>query len=220
MTKRTVLGAVMVAFPAAVSLALLPDSASAETTEAPSAITDNTLAECLEIQNNLSRLRCYDEAFGFENAATEPKNTASEGWQFTEQKDSFSGQETSVARLESDRAHDRVPGTSYPDHILVRCDGNGGAEIFVTTSGFINTDRIPVRYKFGDAEPISENWNASTSGTGAFLPSNFRDFRAGLESGEDFVFEVTTHRGQPYSANFSGVLVNREHFDYTYNGCR
>lgn len=210
----------MAMFPAAASLALLPVSASAEATEAPSAITDSTFAECLEIQNNLSRLRCYDQAFGFEQATPEPQNPRNQGWQFAEQKDSFSGQETSVARLESDRAHDRVPGTSYPDQVLVRCDGSGGAEIFVTTSGFINTGRIPVRYKFGDAEPIGENWNASTSGTGAFLPSNFGDFRAGLESGEDFVFEVTTHRGQPYSANFSGVLINREHFDYTYNGCR
>lgn len=220
MTKRFALGIMMAVFPTAASLVVLPLSASAEATEAPSAITDSTVTECLEIENNLRRLRCYDEALGFEQATTEPQNAASQGWQFTERKDSFSGQETSVASLESDRANDRIPGASYPTHIAVRCDGEGGAEIFVIASGFVSIDRTPVRYKFGDAEPIRETWDPSTAGTTAFLPSNFRDFRAGLESGEDFVFEVTTHRGQPYSANFSGAMINREHFEYTYNGCR
>lgn len=221
MKKRFVIGAVMVAFPAAATLSMSPMTASAEAAEVTSAITDSTFAECLDIQNNLNRLRCYDDLAGF---AAEPEQgqtqTGGQGWSFVEDRDDFTNRETSSAILESNRAGQSVARGSHPVALIVRCDGDGGTDIIVRVSGYIGNDRVPVRYKFGDDDPISERWTPSTTGSAIFLPSGFQDFRAGLEAAHDFVFEVTDFRGTSYSAVFQGAANNREHFDYTYNGCR
>lgn len=177
-------------------------------------------AACLEVQNDALRLICYDTAFGFTPEPSDPVLSTSGGWQFIEQEDEFTNQNTSYVFLRSDHAGDTF--SDAPSELVVRCDGNGGSEIFVVSNGYIGArnDVIPVRYRFGDDPPVSERWNESTTGTAAFLPRGYQDFRAGLATRQDVIFEITDFRGSRYSAEFDGLSVNDEMLDYVLGGCR
>ncbi len=176
---------------------------------------------CLEIENSLARLACYDLAFDYSQAEEEiPDTSQSGGWQFVEQEDQFSNQNTSFVVLRSDQA-----GRSFSDapaELYIRCNGSGGYEAFVASNGYIGArnDRIPVRFRFGDDPPVSESWNESTSGTAAFLPRGYRDFLAGLETRQNFVFEITDYRGSRYSAEFDGLAINDDLLEFVLNGCQ
>lgn len=206
---------------AVLSIFLMPMSVSAQVAQQPSeeiAVTD-ALQDCLAVENRLSRLACYDEVLGYEDPGSQSSSTVTGGWVFVESEDDFTNRNTSFVMLESDRAG--VPMTDAPVQIIARCDGNGGNEIFVVAGGYIGArnDRIPVRYRFGDDPPINENWNESTNGTAAFLPRGYADFRTGLDTLQDFIFEITDYRGSRYSAAFEGVGVNADMLEYVLGGC-
>lgn len=175
---------------------------------------------CVAIQNDLLRLACYDAALGFEAEEDSAPVSTSGGWQFVEQEDDFTNQNTSFVVLRSDRAGDTF--SDAPSQLVVRCDGSGGSEIFVVSNGYIGArnDRVPVRFRFGDDPPVSENWNESTNGTAAFLPNGYQDFRRGLATRQDFIFEITDFRGSRYSASFDGLAVNEEMLEFVLSGCR
>ncbi|MBY6163944.1 hypothetical protein KUV73_23890 [Mameliella alba] len=191
----------------------------------PLAVHAQDLAACLGVPNDQARLICYDALAGYKAAPApdqeddRPVSAAVSKWLFVEKTDPFSGKETSYVVLESDKANARM--TDAPVSTFVRCDGKGGHEIFVVSGGYIGStrDTVPVRYKFGENEPISEKWGESTSGKAAFLPDRFRDFRAGLLTGESFVFEFTDFRGTRSNARFPETPLS-EKFDHVIGGCQ
>ncbi|MDD9733187.1 hypothetical protein PVW46_25075 [Mameliella sp. AT18] len=69
-------------------------------------------------------------------------------------------------------------------------------------AGEASRDTLPVRNSFGDCGPMSDKWGKPTSAQAALLPERFRDFRAGLMTGESFVFELTDFRGSRSNARF------------------
>ena len=191
----------------------------------PLAAQAQDLSPCLGLTDDQARLICYDSLAGFDPApAPAPEADAPDApdpskWTFVEKSDPFSGEDTSYVVLESDKAHLRM--TDAPVSTFVRCDGKGGHEIFVVSGGYIGRtrDTVPGRYKFGDNAPISERWGESTSGKAAFLPERFRDFRAGLMTGESYVFELTDFRGSRSNARFPATSLG-DRFDYVIGGCR
>lgn len=190
------------------------DAPSGSGVEASTAIQ-----RCLEIENRLSRLSCYDAAAGYETAADPGLDTGTGGWQFVEAEDDFTNADRSFVFLSSDRAG--APLTDAPVRLIVRCDGDGGNEIIIVSGGYIGArnNRIPVRYRFGEDAPVSESWSESTDGTAAFLPRGYSDFRNGLNTLQDFVFEVTDYRGSRYSANFVGLGENSDMLEFVLDGC-
>ncbi|PIV76333.1 MAG: hypothetical protein COW55_01930 [Rhodobacteraceae bacterium CG17_big_fil_post_rev_8_21_14_2_50_65_11] len=174
---------------------------------------------CLQMQTDVLRLACYDTALGFVAEVESAPASTSGGWQFVEQEDDFTNQNTSFVFLRSDRAGDTF--SDAPSQLVLRCDGSGGSEVFVTSNGYIGArnDRIPVRFRFGEDRPVTENWNESTNGTAAFLPRGYQDFRNGLATRQDFIFEITDFRGSRYSASFDGLSVNAEMLEFVLSGC-
>ena len=210
--RQTILTAALVALVGGSTFANEDNSIEVETAE-----PDRSVETCKNLQNPVERLACYDTVSGF--TPTEQETTGSKGWVLMEDADAFSGKDTSYAYIESDKADMRM--SDAPRIIVVRCDGSGGHEIYVVSNGYIGSlnDRIPVRYIFDDGEPIRERWSESTDGTAAFLPNSYRDFRAGLQSGSKFVFEITDYRGTTQFATFEGLDGNREALDFVLNGC-
>lgn len=201
-------------------LLIATGSALAQVSEDPEAmVAVEQAGACLSIQGDTLRLDCYDTALGFERAEPSPSNSISGGWQFVAQEDDFTNQNTSYVFLRSDRAGETF--SDAPAQLVVRCDGSGGSEIFVVANGYIGArnDQIPVRYRFGENAPVSERWNESTSGTAAFLPRGYQDFRTGLATRQSFIFEITDYRGSRYSAEFDGVSVNEDMLEYVLSGC-
>jgi hypothetical protein len=194
------------------ALAALVGASSAFSEEVPD------LSNCLTLHDDELRLNCYDGETGYVKPLVESETSSR--WRYTRQSDDFSNKDTSFITLESDKAHLSI--TDAPTALFVRCDGDGGTEVFVATGGYIGSrnNRVPVRYKFGDNDPISERWNESTKGSAVFLPNGFRDFRSGLESGESFLFEVTDFRGSRASARFEGSKLEGEKISFVWNGCR
>ncbi len=145
---------------------------------------------------------------------------SSPGWQFFEERDPFSGANTSRAVFPSDA--DSAVGYDHPRALVVRCSPDPpGFEVIMVSDGYIGSrnDRIPMRFRFGDNVPVEERWHESTSGTAAFLPRGYQDFLAGLASREDFVFEITDYRGSTSHARFSGLSVNDDALEYVLGGC-
>lgn len=200
-------------------LIVLAGAALAQTSDEVIGVVEDGAA-CLSIQNDTLRLACYDTSLGYEPMEVETPATTSGGWQFVSQEDDFTNQDTSYVFLRSDQAGNTF--SDAPSQLVVRCDGNGGSEIFVVANGYIGArnDSIPVRFRFGDEPPVSEQWNESTSGTAAFLPRGYRDFRAGLATRQDFIFEITDYRGSRYSAEFDGLAVNDDMLEHVLSGCQ
>ena len=176
-------------------------------------------SRCLEVQNSLERLACYDDIYEFQiDDADTDESEMPALWMFFESADEFNGRNNSYVVLNSDKANLR--STDAPIATVVRCKGNGTTEVYVIAGGYIGArnERIPVRYKFGDADPINERWSESTDGKAAFLPGGFRDFRAGLASGESYIFEITDFRGSRYLATFPATSLSDE-FDFVMSGC-
>ncbi len=197
--------------------------ASAQTTE-PAVSPESTpdpqgLAACHAMQNPLSRVQCYDEASGYQPQASGAPVQQAGGWVFVESEDEFTNRNVSYAFLDSDHAN--LPTTDAPVRLIARCDGVGGTELFVLAGGYIGAtrDRVPVRFRFGASDAVSEVWNESTSGTAVFLPTNYRDFRTGLATRQDFVFEITDYRGRRSSARFEGLARNDEILEFVMGGC-
>ncbi|MDA0318828.1 MAG: hypothetical protein O3A90_06010 [Proteobacteria bacterium] len=137
-------------------------------------------------------------------------------WVFIEKFDSFNDKNSSMVVLEASG----YIGNDDPKELVVRCDARGGYEIFITTNGYIGArdDSVPVRYRFGKGEPISERWGESTSGRAAFLPKRYNDFRKNLATGEDFIFEITDFNGSRGSSEFDNS--KDEKLDFIMGGCK
>ena len=145
------------------------------------------------------------------------RDTASESqWQFVEDFDSFNDKNSSYVFLE---ATSRVSGDD-PKAVVARCDAKGGYDIYVMSNGYIGArnNRIPVRYRFGTNDPTTEKWNESTTGTAAFLPSSYNDFRTNLATGEDFIFEITDYNGSRSSSEFDNN--KDEKLEFVMGGCK
>lgn len=215
----------------------------------PSLAQAESLQICAAIDDSLERLTCYDALASAERAsgATEGNapvapdasadvtNSASApipdptptpaatrpfgGWQLVLNEDDFTNQETTMAILTSDAPG--AFGSHAPKELVARCDGDGGHDIFVISHGYIGArrDRVPVRFRFADNDPITEHWHESTSGSAAFLPSGYRDFRRGLRSGDDFIMEISDYRGSGQRAGFYDVDVNADRLEYVLNNC-
>lgn len=157
-----------------------------------------------------------------ETSPKQPQNmseNADEGtkdrWVFVAKTDDFSDKDASYVILSAEPPI----RSDAPEAIIVRCDGRGGYDTLVITNGYIGArdERVPVRYRFGDSDPISERWIESTSGKAAFLPDGYQDFRKKLASGEDFIFEVTDFRGNRSKSSFKNA--KSEKLDFVMKGC-
>lgn len=174
---------------------------------------------CHTFSDSSLRLGCYDDATGFEEESEQVTPPSSGGWEMVESRDDFTGSNTSYAILNSDQVG--LQTRHVPVALVVRCDGSGGSDIYVVSGSYIGArnNRVPVRYRFSDSDPISENWSESTDGTAAFLPNGYRDFISGLTSGDSFVFEITNFRGTPASARFDGNGRGMENLELALAGC-
>lgn len=145
------------------------------------------------------------------------RNVAGESqWQFVEDFDSFNDKNSSYVFLEPTST---VSGDD-PKFIAVKCDAKGGYDILVASNGYIGgrNNRVQVRYRFGANDPTTEKWNESTTGTAAFLPSSYNDFRTNLATGEDFIFEITDYNGSRSSSEFDNN--KDEKLEFVMGGCK
>jgi hypothetical protein len=148
---------------------------------------------------------------------TDERDAGSESqWQFVEDFDSFNDKNSSYIYLEPTST---VSGDD-PKFIAVKCDAKGGYDILVASNGYIGArdNRVQVRYRFGTNDPTTEKWNESTTGTAAFLPSSYNDFRTNLATGEDFVFEITDYNGSRSSSEFDNN--KDEKLEFVMGGCK
>lgn len=173
------------------------------------------LTICHDIRVDSARLSCYDTQ---SNYVAPPQAISAKSWIFTDREDPVTGKDNSSATLTSDTKHN---GRDSPEAIVIRCDGDGGYELYIRTSGYIGStdDRVPVTYRWNDRPPVSERWPESTSGSAAFLPRGYRDFLSGLREGGELAFQWQDYRGGRYASTWSNVRLD-ENAQYILNGCR
>ncbi|WP_217810185.1 hypothetical protein [Salibaculum griseiflavum] len=175
-------------------------------------------------------MACYDAVFNYQQPedkadseaaesteTIEGENLSGNSWVLVEQEDGFTEADISYVYLESAQAG---TGMQNLDALLIRCNGEGGTEILIVSSGFLGNDRLRVRYRFDDNEPISERWSPSTDGQAAFLPSGYRDFRSGLTSSDGVLIEVEAFNGARHQGEFDGLRNNTEDRDFVLSGCK
>lgn len=194
------------------------------------------LASCKEIEDSLARLTCYDklaasvtisgtqsESSQEENSETVEEATKDDesplatAWKLIEATDSISGNNISRAYLDADS---RRGGNDAPEFFMLQCDGEGGAVVYMATTGYIGNmrGRTDVEYRWADNAPVSERWAGSSNGKAAFLPNGYRDFRAGLESGGELAFRWFDFRGSQSSATWNNIQLD-ENAKYILGGC-
>lgn len=188
----------------------IPNLTTGATTNDESSNTDTDSASIVSIDSN-------DDGNGsstIQQEVIEAINASK--WRFVEKFDRFNDENSSFVALEASG----YIGSDSPKTLVVRCDARGGYDIYVLSSGYIGArdDLVPVRYRFGTNKPISERWNESTNGKAAFLPSSYNDFREGLATGEDFIFEITDFSGNRGSSEFDNS--KDEKLSFVMNGCK
>ena len=173
------------------------------------------LTICHDIRIDSARLSCYDTQ---SNYVAPAQATSAKSWIFAERSDPVTGKDNSSATLTSDIRHN---GRDSPESIVIRCDGVGGYELYIRTSGYIGStdDRVPVTYRWNDRPPVSERWPESTSGSAAFLPRCYRDFLSGLREGGELAFQWQDYQGSRYASTWSNIRLD-ENAQYILNGCR
>ena len=175
------------------------------------------IAACHAEDRDQERLNCYDLLSNYE-ATTEPIFENEVRWEFFEDSDAITGSDTSAVFLE---ASDLLNGRESPLFLGLRCDGEGGYEVFVGADGYIGgvRGRVPVTYRWGEDEPISERWSDSTNGTAAFLPRSYNDFMAGLREGGRLAFKWGDFRGNQYASVWNNVQLD-EKAEFILRGCQ
>lgn len=177
--------------------------------------TETRIRDCLPLNIDRARLACFDQAAGF--TAPEQAVSTARPWQFYEDVDLMTDTETSYVLLSATRQEN---GRESPGSIVIRCMGEGGYEVFISTQGYIGDRRnsVPVTYRWGDASPTNENGNSSTSGSAAFLPGGYRDFLACLNAGGTLVFAWENFRGSRFTSVWENIGMD-ENAQYVLNGC-
>lgn len=183
----------------------------------------STLEQCVEISDDTARLTCYDNAVAnepksVENPSVEAAVPYSGNWYFQEAYDDFTDKDSSFLMLSSDITGRR--GRDYPSQIIMRCDSQNSFEIYAKFNGYVGArnNRVPIRFRFDGQEAVSERWSKSTDGTAAFLPSSYRQFKAGLFSGADFIFGVSDYNGSQSSAKFTNSVHPK--LEFIKSGCK
>jgi len=178
----------------------------------------NNLNKCVSFSDNELRLKCYD-AISKYNSKQDSDTDVSSTWNYTENIDDFTDKNTS--RLSLWHKSGSQKGDSFPDFIVMRCDGKGNYDIYVGSSGYIGGEKIPVKYRFGNEEFASEIWHESTDGTAAFYPSSYRykakTFSKMLTSGQDFILSLENYQGSQSSAKFDNSIHPK--FNFILGGC-
>lgn len=174
---------------------------------------NDTTANAASDDDNDNGLSDENDASG---SSDERDLASASQWQFVEDFDSFNDKNSSYVFLEPTST---VSGDE-PKFIAVKCDAKGGYDILVASNGYIGgrNNRVQVRYRFGANDPTTEKWNESTTGTAAFLPSSYNDFRTNLATGEDFIFEITDYNGSPSSSEFDNN--KDEKLEFVMGGCK
>lgn len=214
----------------AIVVALTPYSgATAQESEAAS------LSSCRAISDSLQRLTCYDNLADVTLAAPEASegsevvespNTEVAGnttWTLVERADPISGADTSAVFIV---ASNQVNGSDSPEALMLGCDGDGSYWLSIITSGHIGSGgaySVSVEYRWGENEPIEENWNSSTTGNGAFLPKVYDgsmsgDFMSGLREGGRLAFRWEDFRGSPSASVWDDVQLD-ENAEFVLGGC-
>lgn len=178
------------------------------------AIADITA--CTNLSSDVERLACYDSSVGYNRPNRDGTVLAISNWIFTESRDSFTGKNKSSITLKSE-ANGEI-GSHKPQALVLRCDGEGSYQTYMSVDGYIGRDSIRVRYKFGADTPVSEYWLGSAQGTAIFLPDRYSDFRKRLATGDDFVFEVTDFRDVASNAKFDNSITDR--LTFIMSGCQ
>ena len=190
-----------------------------------------SLSSCRAISDSLQRLTCYDNLADVTIAAPEASEDSdvaespnaevagSAPWTLAEQADPISGADTSFAFID---ASNQLNGSDSPESLVLRCDGDGSFRLSIWTSGHIGSggsrNRISVEYKWGENEPIEENWNAATNGNAAFLPKGYNDFMSGLRDGGRLAFRWEDYRGSANASIWEDVQLD-ENAEFVLRGC-
>ena len=211
----------------ALAMSVLSVAAFAEPIEEVAATTDlkDKLLTCQSIANNTERLSCYDALTDINAAPSDevdPQTAANSEsqvstWTLIEHIDAISGENWSRAYVD---AISRIGGNDAPEYLMLQCDGKGGFDLFIGTTGYIGNrrDRTRVEYRWADNSATSETWNGSTSGKAAFLPKSYRDFMAGLMEGGELVFRWFDYRGVGTSASWSNLELDHN-AKFVMDGC-
>ena len=178
----------------------------------------NSLNKCVSYSDNELRLKCYD-AISKYNSKQDSDTDVSSTWNYTENIDDFTDKNTS--RLSLWHKSGSQKGDSFPKYIVMRCNGKGNYDIYVVSSGYIGGDSVPVKYRFGTEEAVSEKWGKSTDGTAAFHPSSTRykaqSFSKMLTTGQDFILSLKNYEGSQSSARFDNSVHPK--FNFIFGGC-
>lgn len=190
----------------------------------------SSLSSCRAISDSLLRLTCYDNLEDGTPAAPEVSedsdveerpNTEVAGsapWTLVERADPISGADTSFAYTD---ASNQLNGSDSPESLVLTCDGDGSFWLTMWTSGYIGSgrrDRISVEYRWGENEPIEENWRASTSGKTAYLPKGYNDFLSGLREGGKLAFRWEDYRGSVTASVWEDIQLD-ENAEFVLSGC-
>jgi len=191
------------------TLAFVPTAAVAQSEAAEG---DAIVTECHGFERDQARLICYDRLTNYEEAVEAPTI-----WTLVENTDSITDADRSRVWLEVDN----FGGDASPEVLVMACDGEGGFDVYVFTSGYLGAvrDRVPVTYRWNDDEPISETWSISTAGKSAFLPASFQDFLTGLTSGGRLAFQWQNYRGSRFSGIWENVQLD-DNANFIMGGCQ
>lgn len=89
--------------------------------------------------------------------------------------------------------------------VLLRCNPDGGLEIFISVGGYHNTGTTNVSFRFSAMEaPISGEWQMSTNGQIVFLPVHLTpSFITLLKEDSKLYVSVSDYQGSQTTAAFS-----------------
>ena len=203
MTKEAFLGAGLTFSIAIMSFGSVTGASAEQATSAA--------ASCLEIQNPLERLRCYDEVFGFERpdveAAIDSQLTDGTHWHVETETSALDGRTDVWLRVMSENTQPNQIGRATRAYFWVRCMQNT-TNAFITFESYTARDQ-QVRYKLDEAPVQTVRMETMDGGRGIGLWSGRRaiPFVRELFGSSEIVVGYASYsdRNLEFTFNISGL---------------
>ena len=144
---------------------------------------------------------------------------AAQGWLYEEEENPFTGKKDAWASITATKPTIGDQMVQPFMRLFVACL-EGDLDYSIEAGAYIGNSPTPVRYRFDEAEPVSERWVPSNDGTAVFLPRTSKDFRNGISDADMFAIEVTDFRGVSYLSVFEGLSENRAVLDQVSAACQ
>lgn len=163
---------------------------------APAGAQGITLKDCLKIQEDGARLKCYDAiaaAMPAPGTPAQPDGALPVGWKFERKEDAMRDTPTLIATILADDKNGML---------IVRCTDKKELELYASWLKFLGMDSARVTWRFDSGKPETESWSLSTDKRATFARDPMKIHVPITLGARKLALQTTPYNSSPVTMTF------------------